>query len=182
VRIDARLGARPSDAPDSDHDARAARTIWAFERIFSETCPASLVRFAARPVERTNIGAPGMSPGIDLKIDVSWPSSPTWKRPGLVVYAPKITFDVALHGEAIDDVASFHLTMPPPAVAPKQVRTRSLFVVAGADAGPLADAGTLDANVVPLVTARAFDRLYDELYGLFFAGDPRVPLRAIEDE
>jgi hypothetical protein len=184
VRIDAHLGARPSDAPDSDHEARAARTIWAFERFFSETCPASLIRFAARPAERTNIGAPGVAPGIDLKLDVSWPSSPTWKRSGLVVYAPKITFDVALHGEAVDDVASFHLTMPPPAVAPAQVRTRSLFIVASADAdaGALADAGTLHENVVPLVTARAFDRLYDELYGLFFAGDPRVPLRSNENE
>ena len=182
VRIDAHLGARPSDAPDSDHEARVARTLWAFERIFSETCPASLVRFAARPVERTNLGAPGMSPGIDLKIDVSWPSTPTWKRPGLVVYAPKIVFDLALRGEAIDDVASFHLTMPPPVVAPAQVRARSLFIVGSAEVGTLADAGTLDANVVPLVTARAFDRLYDELYGLFFAGDPRVPLRAGDDD
>ncbi|MEA2749624.1 MAG: hypothetical protein QOI41_3767 [Myxococcales bacterium] len=180
VRIDAHLGARPSDAPDSDHAARAARSIWAFERIFSETCPASLVRFAARPVERANIGAPGLSPGIDLKIDVSWPSAPTWKKPGLVVYAPTISFEVTLHGEAIDDLASFHLTMPPPALAPTQVRPRSLFIVETAD--DHADAGTLDANVVPLLTARAFDRLYDELYGLFFAGDPRVPLRADEGE
>ena len=50
------------------------------------------------------------------------------------------------------------------------------------EARTLADAGTLDANVVPLVTARAFDRLYDELYGLFFAGDPRVPVRAGDDD
>ena len=133
-------------------------------------------------MERTNLGAPGVSPGIDLKIDVSWPSTPTWKRPGLVVYAPKIVFDLTLRGEAIDDVASFHLTMPPPVVAPAQVRARSLFIVGSAEVGTLADAGTLDANVVPLVTARAFDRLYDELYGLFFAGDPRVPLRAGDDD
>ena len=44
------VGPRPSDAPDSDHASRAARTVWAFERIFSETCPASLVKFvASRP-------------------------------------------------------------------------------------------------------------------------------------
>jgi len=180
VRIDAQLGARPSDAPDSDHAARVARTLGAFERIFSETCPASLVRFAARPVERANIGAPGLSPGIDLKVDVSWPTTPTWKRPGLAVYAPTIVFDVTLHGEALNDLSSFRLTIRPPASPPTSVRPRSLFVVATDD--PERDGGALDANVVPLLTARAFDRLYDELYGLFFAGDPRVPLRVDEDE
>lgn len=180
VRIDAQLGARPSDAPDSDHAARAAQTVAAFERIFSETCPASLVRFASRPVERANIGAPGLSPGMDLKIDVSWPSAPTWKRQGLAVYAPRIVFEVTLHGEALDDLASFRLTMDAPATPPAHVRPRSLFVVATDDAE--GDGGALDTNVVPLLTARAFDRLYDELYGLFFAGDPRVPLRVDLDE
>jgi len=180
VRIDAQLGPRPADAPDSDHAARAARTLAAFERIFSETCPASLVRFVARPVERANIGAPGLSPGIDLKIDESWPAVPTWKRPGLAIYAPRFVFEVTLHGEAVNDLASFRLTMDPPATPPTQVRPRSLFEVATGDAGQ--DAGPLDAGLVPLLTARAFDRLYDELYGLFFAGDPRVPLRVDGDE
>jgi hypothetical protein len=180
VRIDAQLGARPADAPDSDHEARAARTVWAFERILSETCPASLVRFVARPLERANIGAPGLSPGMDLKIAVTWPTAPTWKRPGLVVYAPKIAFDVTLRGEGVNDLATFHLTMDAPASPPTRARPRSLFVVQ--TEGVDGDGGALDASVVPLLTARAFDRLYDELYGLFFAGDPRVPLRFDEDE
>jgi hypothetical protein len=30
------------------------------------------------------------------------------------------------------------------------------------------------------LTARAFDRLYDEVYTLFFEGNPRVPLRPNE--
>ena len=34
--------------------------------------------------------------------------------PGLAIHAPTIAFEVALHGEAINDVASFRLTMPPP--------------------------------------------------------------------
>ena len=181
VRIDAHLGPRPAGAPDSDHAARAARAISAFERIFSETCPASLVRFARRPVERADIGAPGLSPGLDLKIDVTWPTTPTWKRPGVAVYAPKIVFEVTLHGEAVNELASFRLTMDPPAAPPTRVRPRSLFEVVSDDAAG-ADGGALDPSVVPLLTARAFDRLYDELYGLFFAGDPRVPLRIDDDE
>jgi len=32
------------------------------------------------------------------------------------------------------------------------------------------------ATLHKLLTARAFDCLYDELYGLVYAGDPRVPL------
>ena len=75
------------------------------------------------------------------------------------------------------DVSS-HDGAPP--IPPTSVRPRSLFVVA--TDGAERDGGTLEANVVPLLTARAFDRLYDELYGLFFRGDPRVPLRADEDE
>ncbi len=180
VRIDAQLGPRPTDAPDSDHAARALRTLAAFERIFSETCPASLVRFVARNVERANIGAPGVSSGMDLKIDETWPAAPTWNRPGLAVYAPRFVFTVTLRGEALDELASFRLTMDPPATPPTTLRPRSLFVVPVIVDGK--DAAALDGNVVPLLTARAFDRLYDELYGLFFSGDPRVPLQAGDDE
>ena len=52
---------------------------------------------------------------------------------------------------------------------PTAVRERSLLVVPQGE-----------ASVYPLLTARAFDRLYDELYGLVYAGDPRVPLRDSE--
>jgi hypothetical protein len=165
VRIEVRTGPRPTDVPDGDHLARAMRTITAFERIFSETCPASLVKLEVRPGAGASVGAPG----LDLKIDVTWPTTPTWspsKHEGRAVYAPRIAFEVALRGEAINDVASFRLTMPPPDAAPTAVRPRSIFVVPSSD-----------ASVYPLLGARAFDRLYDELYGLFFRGDPRVPLR-----
>ena len=182
VRVDARLGPRPTDVPDSDHEARVARMIEAFERIFSETCPASLVKFVVRNGSGGDVGAVG-APGLDVKIDVTWPAAPTWpceshdtssrcslrSRAGLAIHAPTIAFAVALHGEAINDVASFRLTMPPPEAPPVAVRPRSLFVVGR------------ESDVYPLLTARAFDRLYDELYGLFFRGDPRVPLRVDEE-
>jgi hypothetical protein len=169
VRVASQLGTRPRGVPypDGELAARANRMVWAFERIFSETCPASLLRFALRPADR----AEAFAPGIDVKMETTWPKTPTWTRSDLSVYAPTIVFDVTLHGEAINDVASFHLTMPPPETLPTAVRPRSLFVVPRDG----------DASVYPLLSARAFDRLYDELYGLFFRGDPRVPLRLDED-
>ena len=130
-------------------------------------------------VRRESIGEAGGvgAPGLDVKVDVTWPVTPTWKRAGLAVHAPTVSFDVALHGEAINDVASFRLTMAPPEAPPVAVRQRSLFVVpSDAEGG-----ATLDRTSIRWSSARAFDRLYDELYGLFFRGDPRVPLR-LDDE
>ncbi|MDB4934748.1 MAG: hypothetical protein JWP87_1720 [Labilithrix sp.] len=160
VRVDAHAGSRPGGVPESDHATRSAHTIRTFERIFSETCPASLVRFALRPADPTNASAPG----LDVKIDATWPTAPTWKHGSSATHAPTIVFDVTLRGAAINDVASFHLTMSPPETPPTEVRARSIF------------AGVDDADVYGLLSARAFDRLYDELYGLFFRGDPRVPI------
>lgn len=171
VRVHAHLGPRPADVPDLDHGARIARTIGAFERIFSETCPANLVQFGLQHEGGDTPSAQAFAPGLDITIDATWPYAATWRRPGLALYAPTVTFEVALHGEAINDIASFRLTMKPPESPPTSVRERSLFVV---EAEP--DAGPLDASLYPRLSARAFDRLYDELYTLFFRGDPRVPL------
>jgi len=177
VRVDARLGAPPPRGPASDHADRAFRTIRAFERIFSETCPASVLKFVQRAGDATQ-GALAAA-GLDVKIAITWPVAPTWtgaRGAEPIVHAPKFVFDVVLRGETAADVASFHLTMPPPDAPPTSVRTRSLFVVASGQTGD----GGLDDSVYPLLSARAFDRLYDEIYGLFFRGDPRVPLREEE--
>lgn len=170
VRVDAHLGTPPPAASGSDLLVRASLVIRAFERIFSETCPASVLRFVERSVDRTGTG----TPGLDVRIDVAWPAAPTWPRSGLGVRAPRIVFDVTLRGEASPGgaaAAAFHLTMPAPDAPLAAVRTRSLFVVR---------AGAADETAYALVGARAFDRLYDEIYGLFFRGDPRVPLREEE--
>lgn len=178
VRVDAHVGPRPAGVPESDHSARVARMLGAFERIFSETCPSSIVRFELRdggagdPRTLAGVGAPG----LDVRVDVRWPATPTWRRAGLSVHAPTFAFEITLRGEAINDVASFRLTMPPPESPPVAVRPRSLFVVPRDS-----DGSALDPSVVALLSARAFDRLYDELHGLFFRGDPRVPLR-LDDE
>jgi hypothetical protein len=171
VRVVARLGLRPLGVPDSDHVARVTRTIQAFERIFSETCTANVVRFVLR-----DGGEGAGNAGLDITIDTSWPQAPTWTSPGLTVHAPTVTFEVALRGEAVNDVASFRLTMPPPESPPAAVRARSLFVEPRAQSG-----AALGASLYPLLSARAFDRLYDELYALFFEGDPRVPLRLADE-
>jgi len=156
--------------------ARATAMIRAFERIFSETCPASILKFVVVP-ESLSLGR---EPGVDLRVDVAWPSAPVWKVPlptdtTLEVFAPTYQFDVSLRGtNAVnDDAASFRLTMPPPATPSMALRERSLFVLTGDP--PKGNA--IDARIYDVLSARAFDRLYDELWGMFFTGDPRVPLR-----
>lgn len=161
------IGAVPDKPALAQQDAAATSTIGALERILSDSCPASLVKLTRCSVDRASVGAAG----FDIKIDLASPRVATWKaRPK--VLAPTISFEVALHGVTIDDVVSFRLTMPPPDAPPTAVRPRSLFVVPAA-----ADEADAEGVVYRLLTARAFDRLYDELYGLFFGGDPRVPLK-----
>lgn len=169
VRVDARLGPRPEGVPESDHASRATRTIRAFERIFSETCPASVLRFAERAAERAG-STP--QPGLDLRVAVSWPVLPTWKVGDAAVHAPTYVFDVALVGEGTAAPVTFRLTMPAPEAPPSSLRPRSLFLSS-------TPAGKGDAYA--LLSARAFDRLYDEIYALFFRGDPKVPVRTDEE-
>ena len=56
----------------------------------------------------------------------------------------------------------------PPAEPKPVTRTPSVFRID--------ERAPLDIRLLDAFTARAFDRLYDELYGLFFAGEVKVPL------
>jgi hypothetical protein len=159
------LAPRPPGVPPLDFDAREERLVRAFERIFSETCPASAIRFVRSP--RSVHGG-----GLDVDYVVTWPSELRSPR-GDVIQGMRVVFDVTLRGTGQDDAARFHLTMPPPKEPSMALRPRSLFALAGAPPA----AGVFDDRVYDVMTARAFDRLYDEIYGLFFEGDPRVPLR-----
>ncbi len=154
--------------------ARATAAVAAFERFFSEVCPASLARFVVAP-EALPLEP---EPGLDLRVEVTWPTAPTWKLPPneLAVYAPTWVFEVTLRGTARDETATFRLSMPPPATASMELRERSLFKLHGDAPTP----GAFDERVYDVLSARAFDRLYDELWGLVFAGDPRVPLRDVD--
>jgi hypothetical protein len=167
VRVDGRSGSRPLGTPEIDLKSAASRMVWAFERVLSELCPAAVVKLVVRPVDRTALGASSIEPGLDVRIDLTWPMTPTWTHDAQKIFAPTFVFDVALRGIALTDVASFRLTLSPPDTEPTAVRTRSLFVVAPDAATPQ----------YALLNARAFDRLYDEVFGLVFRGDPRVPLR-----
>lgn len=154
--------------------ARAAATIHAFERIFSETCPASILKFVVAP-ESLSLGR---ERGMDLRIEMTWPHAATWSlapEGKLVVFAPSYQFDVVLRGtsEVTGESASFRLSMPPPEKPSMTLRDRSLFLLEG---DPVKD-GAFDLRIYDVLSARAFDRLYDEIWGMFFAGDPRVPLR-----
>lgn len=117
-------------------------------------------------------------------LDLSTEASPSEDGPALRVrYAVKkavprplgevslalseIRFDVTLEVWPKKPVG-FSLTMPAPEVAPTDVRERSVF--------RLDDGAAPSARVYGAWTARAFDRLYDEIYGLFFAGAVKVPL------
>lgn len=77
----------------------------------------------------------------------------------------EVVFDVSFAmGEG--KPVTFHLTMPRPKDTPK-LRVGSLYRTT--DRGPVVEQ-------CELVSARAFDRLYDELYALFFSGPIRVPV------
>jgi hypothetical protein len=174
-------GAHVRDVPDVDLASRERVLAWAFERVFSETCPASIVRFSARAGVASSDEA-----GLEIAYEVGW-TDKTWTRPAnpearlgretYVVRAMNVVFDVTLRGTS-RETAGFRLTMPPPDAPSMVTRSRSLFVLGGAPARE----GTFDDRVYAAMTARAFDRLYDEVYGLFFEGDPRVPLREGEEE
>lgn len=170
VRLGAGTSTRPEGVPDLGHVAHATRMVQAFERIFSETCPASLLAFELRPTDLPD----GDTPGVVIRIETTWPKSPTWKIGETSVLAPALAFEVSLRRAPSSEVVSFRLVVPPPDAPPASVRPRSLFVVER-------DRGDEAASTYRFLEARAFDRLYDELYGLFFGGDPRVPLRTEEE-
>lgn len=139
-------------------DARERRLVSAFARVLSDTVPANLL-----VVSRAAGDPPNPEHELTLQVHET-----------LVLRSPSdldVTFDVTpiARGEALPH--GFQLRMPAPSKKLDRVRARSLFEV---------QAAPEDRHAVDLVTARAFDRLYDELYGLFFPGDPKVPI-ALED-
>ncbi len=130
------------------------RVVDAFAAVLSETIPRSLlpVDLAADPV------AP---PALVVDYTVA----PAGSGPQAI----EMVFDVKLALDGRPEARSFRLTMPPPATRLTQPRDRSLFLSLFPSPGDRPDDPAL-------VYARGFDRLYDEIYGLFFAGAPRVPL------
>jgi hypothetical protein len=132
-------------------------TVAALRVILSETIPAAVL-----VITEDTPDTPATAPVIvvDYRVDRHADDD--------VVFA----FDARFVVPRADDVENlaFQLTMPKPDKPLTTVRDKSLYRLS-ADGDP---------KLVPAsaVSARAFDRLYDELYGFLFAGNPKVPLAA----
>lgn len=146
-------------------------TVDTFARVVAEHCPTNVMRFVREDV------APSARPKWGLFIDyaVTWPTRSIVPRRGvpretIEVALVNVVFDVKLVGPEKSGKASFRLTMPPPERLQMQRRAQTVFPTT------IEDDGTFDERVYESLTARAFDRLYDEIWSLFFTGNPRVPL------
>jgi len=140
-------------------DAREQATARALAVVLSETCPPAVLEVHH---ERGKARLDG--PALVVRYVVRKPTTPD--APPLASL-PEIRFDATVEVWPKKPVG-FALTMPPPAVPGAALRERSLFRV-DEDAPPY-------ERIVATWSARAFDRLYDELYALFFAGPVKVPL------
>lgn len=173
VRFDRRMSWREGEALRVDERlaAREGAFAWAFERVFSEACPASVVRFRI-PKDNELYDEPfGLFVGYDIA-----DGKRTWTVPhrehgkDITLHGVEVVFDVRLSAPRGGGRETFRLTMPPPDRPSMALRPRSIF------RDLTVDDGTFDERAYDAMAARAFDRLYDEVYGLFFDGDPRVPL------
>jgi hypothetical protein len=140
--------------------ARERETARALAVIFSEVCPRSVL----------DVGYDGAklaegSPGIRVRYELRKAKAGT--APGYSILLPEVRFDVTLEVWPRKP-AGFSLTMPPPAEPRPVTRPSSLFRID--------ERAPLDLRLLDAFTARAFDRLYDELYSLFFDGNVKVPL------
>jgi hypothetical protein len=160
------------DAPISpEHWAlREKETSDTFRQVVAETCPAEILGFT-----RDDIAPPIPKWGLFVEYAVEYPKTFTVRRRGtpgetITVEGVRVVFEVRLVGPDESGTASFRLTMPAPDKLAMAHRPASIFV------STLEDDGTYDERVYESMSARAFDRLYDELWSLFFSGAPRVPL------
>lgn len=137
--------------------ARETRLLSAFAHVLSQTVPTSVLtvqRLAEPPSER-----------LILVVEIQ--EHVTIRTASDI----DLEFDVFPRERGRDQPSQFRLSMPAPK-GKAALRPRSLFSAPPANDSP-------DAQIARL-TARAFDRLYDETYGLFFPGDPVVPIATEE--
>ena len=135
------------------------RFVWIFQSVFSETVPRNVLAF---DLSRSRPAA-----GVSF---VEIASIVTSRGADADAQGVTMRFDVRVHASGVVEPKPFTLSMPPQKAPLTALRDHSIFAQAEAG-GPES-----------LVFARGFDRLYDELYGLFFAGAPRVPLHGSADE
>jgi hypothetical protein len=146
-------------------------TVDTFARMVAEHCPTKVMRFAREDLS----SLPRPKWGVFIDYVVTWPEKTIVPRRGvpretIAVDLMNVVFDVKLVGPDKSGKATFRLTMPRPERLQMARRAQTLFP------STIEDDGTYDERVYESLTARAFDRLYDELWSLFFTGSPRVPL------
>lgn len=141
-------------------EARERQTARALAVVLAEACPPSvlMVKLAEGP-RREN------APELLVRYSLGKPERMAFEAASVLV--SEIRFDATV------DVwpkkpAGFSLVMPAPSALSAETRDRSVFRIDERD--------SIVARVYGAYTARAFDRLYDELYGLFFGGEVKVPL------
>lgn len=138
----------------------------AFTKVFSDICPSSVLSLV-RPTWGTR-----QSPRLWVTATPHWLPA-TWRLTdldGKPFEARQLSVEFhAAFIEGEETLETFDLTVPPPHDPPVGLRPKSLFVVE-------LDPNGHDQRVYSAMVARAYDRLYDEIWSLFFTGDPRVPL------
>lgn len=138
------------------------RLVRIFQSVFSETVPRQVLAF---DLTRLRPGPEEASLSIDYVVTAQADGAADAGTQELTM-----RFEVDLRVPGHPQPPPFTLTMPPPKAPLTALRDHSIF--------GRPERGGPES----FVFARGFDRLYDELYGMFFAGAPRVPLhRSTED-
>lgn len=140
--------------------SRERETARALAVVLAEVCPPGVLELRLARGPRVP-----QSPALVVRYAVRAPVARAFG--GESVLLSEIRFDVTLEVWPRRP-EGFSLTLPPPEVATERTRERSVFRID--------DAAPAERRVLAAFTARAFDRLYDELYGLFLRGEVKVPL------
>lgn len=167
---------KAGDVPDLTDalDAASGAVVHALEAALWTWCPKNLPRTKRLGPQLH----PDRAPVPILKIETRaiwtgavWPETGTNGEP-FPIHELEVVFKATLveDGRTID---AFTLTMPPPPNPFMETRPKSLFRLPG---GPFTVPTRFDERVYYAMTARAYDRLYDEVWSLFFEGDPIVQL------
>jgi hypothetical protein len=154
--VAASVAASPSDLARRNENVGNALRI-----AISQAVPREVMPVIVLPAGQTN----NQDAYLAIKPSGKWRLD-RLDKPGL-----EVSFHVVWHVRGLTD-REFRLTVPPPERPMATVRKMSLFSIAAAP--------DIDVTVFA-ETARAWDRLYDELFSLFFAGDPRVPVSLHEE-
>jgi hypothetical protein len=151
---------------DEALQAREDRVLAVLRIALSETIPSSMLTVERAALHASDLG----EASLDVRYAVRFDERAA--APGL-----EMVYDVRWRVRGFPDQA-FRLDMPPPSTPIVAVRERSLFPALGGE--PVLSRGGIDTRMYAATTARAFDRLYDELFALFYKGDPVVPLSLAE--